>query len=290
MSDLLNNIKSLRERTGAGFLDCKVALEQNNNEIQKSIDYLRKKGLAKASKKSGRTANEGAVGVFVNSDKTLLIEINTETDFAAKNEVFLNFVEKISKYLHEAQSENNINLDQFMEMSFENKKISDYFTEIISQIGENIVLKKFKFLKQNSNSKVFTYTHNAYKKNIGKMCVALNAEVDNISDEVLSFGKNLCMHIAAMKPISLDLNSLDDEIINKEKQIQLETIQSSGKPKEIIEKILDGKMKKFYSEVLFLNQKYILDEERSVEKVITDFNTKNEKFKIINYTMFILGS
>ena len=290
MSNLINNIKNLRETTGAGFLDCKIALEHNNNEIQKSIDYLRKKGLAKANKKSSRTANEGAVGMFVNSDKTLLIEINTETDFAAKNNIFLNFIEKIGNYLLELNTENEMKINEFLEIKFENKKISEHFTEIIAQIGENIVLKRMKFLKQNSNNKIFSYTHNAYKENIGKICVALSAEIDHENQDSLILGKNLCMHIAAMKPLSIDIDSIDKKIIAKEKEIHLDSIKSSGKPDKIINKIVEGKMNKFYSEVIFLNQKYILDEEKSVNQIIKEFNNKNGKFKVIDFSLFVLGS
>ena len=126
MSDIMNNIKNLRETTGAGFLDCKIALEENNNEIQKSIVYLRKKGLAKASKKSLRIANEGAVGVFFDQDKTLLIEINTETDFVAKNDLFLNFIEQIANYALQIKNEIDIDINNFMKKEFDGRKISDF--------------------------------------------------------------------------------------------------------------------------------------------------------------------
>ena len=289
MSDIINNIKNLRETTGAGFLDCKIALEKNNNEIQRSIDYLRKAGLANASKKSSRITKEGAVGVFFGQDKTLLIEINTETDFVAKNDLFLNFIEQIASYALQIKNEIEIDINKFMEKEFEGKKISEFFTEIIAKIGENVVLKRLKIFNEDPKTKIFTYTHNVYKKNIGKICVALKTEIDTLNENTSNFGKNLCMHIAALKPISIDINNLDNNLVEKEKEIQLETIKSSGKPDNIISKILDGKMKKFFSEITLLNQKFVLDDEKTVKEVISDFNSKNGKFKIIDFSLFVLG-
>ena len=290
MTYTIDNIKDLRITTGAGFLDCKKALEENNNDIQKSIDYLRKKGLAKASKKSSRQTNDGAVGVFVTSEKTLLIEINTETDFAAKNDLFLNFLEKISNYVFQSKKIDKIDVEKFMEFEFDGKKIIEHFNDIISKIGENIVLKRLKLINTDSKTKIFTYTHNAYKKNIGKMCVALKIEIDNQNEKSLEFGKNLCMHIAAQKPLSTDIDSLDKILIEKEKEIQLESIKASGKPDNIVNKILEGKMKKFFSEVTLLNQRFVLDEEKTVKDVITEFNSQNGNFKILDFSLFVLGS
>ena len=290
MTYTIDNIKDLRITTGAGFLDCKKALEENNNDIQKSIDYLRKKGLAKASKKSSRQTNDGAVGVFVTSEKTLLIEINTETDFAAKNDLFLNFLEKISNYIFQSKKIDKIDVEKFMDFEFDGKKIIEHFNDIISKIGENIVLKRLKLINIDPKTRIFTYTHNAYKKNIGKMCVALKIEIDNQNEESLELGKNLCMHIAAQKPLSIDIDNLDKKLIEKEKEIQLESIKSSGKPDNIINKILEGKMKKYFSEITLLNQQYILDQDKTVKDVIKEFISQNGNFKIIDYSLFVLGS
>ena len=289
-TNIIENIKNLREATGVGFLDCKKALEENNNDINKSIDYLRKKGLAKASKKLSRTANDGAVGLFFLDKKTLLIEINTETDFAAKSDLFLDFVELISKYALQLNIEGNIEIEEFKNKEFDGKKISDHFTDIISKIGENIVLKRLKLFLDDSHTKVFGYTHNSYRKNIGKICSVLKAEINDLNDDTIKFGQNLCMQIAALKPVSIDVENLDKALIEKEKEIQTENIKSSGKPDNIIPKILEGKMKKFYSEVTLLNQNFILDDEKTVKKAIEEFSNKNGKFNILDYSLFILGS
>ena len=289
MNDLMNNIKNLREITGAGFLDCKKALSENNNDIDKSINFLRKKGLAKAVKKSSREANEGVIGVFSNNSSTVLLEINTETDFAAKNEIFLNFVEKIGKYLLDSSNEKLQKTDTFLNSDFDNKKISEHFTEIIAKVGENIVLKRIKVFIKEEGMEIFSYTHNNYRNNIGKICAILVAQIKESNEDSKQLGKNLCMHIAASKPIALDIADLDSNLIDKEKEIQLATIKSSGKPENILNKILEGKMNKFYSDVTLLNQLYIFDTEKKVKEVISEFSSKNA-FSISDYELFILGS
>ena len=289
MNDLMNNIKNLREITGAGFLDCKKALSENNNDIDKSINFLRKKGLAKAVKKSSREANEGVIGVFSNDSSTVLLEINTETDFAAKNEIFLNFVEKIGKYLLNSSNEKLQKTDTFLNSDFDNKKISEHFTEIISKVGENIVLRRIKVFIKEEGIEIFSYTHNNYRNNIGKICAILVAKIKETNEDSKQLGKNLCMHIAASKPIALDISDLDTNLIDKEKEIQLATIKSSGKPENILNKILEGKMNKFYSDVTLLNQLYIFDTEKKVKEVIAEFSSNNT-FSISDYELFILGS
>ncbi len=288
MNDLMNNIKNLREMTGAGFLDCKKALEENDNNLDSSVDFLRKKGLAKANKKSSRAANEGAVGIFSKDNTTTIIQINTETDFSAKNEVFLNFMEMIGNFSLEILN-TDISIEDFNKMIFQESSITDHFKNIIAKIGENIVLNDLIIIKNSDNLMISNYIHNAYRKNIGKIAVVLRSEVKNINEEAKLFGKNLCMHIAASKPLAMNVEKLDKDLINKEKEVQLESIKSSGKPDNILDKILEGKMKKFFSESTFLNQQYILDTDKTVDQTISEFSKKNE-FKIIAYDLIFLGS
>ena len=288
MNSLMDNIKNLREITGAGFLDCKKALEENKNDIESSIDFLRKKGLAKANKKSSREAKEGAVGVYSTKDLTTIIQINTETDFAAKNEVFLNFMDKIGKYSVEFKNE-NYTLEDFKESVFDGTSINDQFKDIISKIGENIILNKIQIIQNKDNDLISEYIHNNYRKNIGKIAVVLKTKVNKIDEEVKQLGKNLCMHIAASKPLALDIENLDPELIKKEEAVQLETIRSSGKPENIIDKILIGKMKKFYSESTFLNQLYILDTDKTIKDILKDFS-QNNQISILDYQMIFFDS
>jgi len=288
MNEVLANVKNLREMTGAGFLDCKKALEENNNDLESSVDFLRKKGLAKANKKSSREAKEGAVGVYSDDFLTAVILINSETDFAAKNEVFLNFMDEIGALALKVE-DLKLSLDNFNNKIFDGITIIDRFKNIIAKVGENIVLSRFILIKKYDNELISSYIHNNYKKNIGKIAVILKYKVQNINEESNLLGKNLCMHIAASKPLALNMDSLDKNLIEKEKQVQLETIKSSGKPSNIFGKILEGKMKKFYSESTLLNQNYILDPEKTVDDIILNFSKEN-KFDIIEYNLIALGS
>ena len=288
MNNIMVNVKNLRDMTGAGFLDCKKALEANDQSIEKSIVYLRKKGLAKANKKSSRQTNEGAIGLYSNEAKTVLIQINTETDFAAKNEVFLNFMNEIGGFALEVDNI-NISLESFVKLSFRNKIISEYFTDIITKIGENIILSQLIIVPNNDGCMISTYIHNAYKKNIGKIAVVLKSKVNEIDEESKILGKNLCMHIAASKPFALSIEKLNKNLIKKEREIQIETIKSNGKPNNILEKILEGKMKKFYSDSVLLEQPYILDLDKTVKQIITEFSKINN-FEIIDYKLIVLNS
>ena len=288
MNNIMVNVKNLRDMTGAGFLDCKKALEANDQSIEKSIVYLRKKGLAKANKKSSRQTNEGAIGLYSNEAKTVLIQINTETDFAAKNEVFLNFMDEIGGFALEVDNI-NISLESFVKLSFRNKIISEYFTDIITKIGENIILSQLIIVPNNDGCMISTYIHNAYKKNIGKIAVVLKSKINEIDEESKIFGKNLCMHIAASKPLALNIENLNKNLIKKEREIQIETIKSSGKPNNILEKILEGKMKKFYSDSVLLEQPYILDLDKTVKQIVTEFSKINN-FEIIDYKLIVLNS
>ena len=276
MSSITDLIKELRDKTGAGFLDCKKSLEENNNDIEKSIEALRKKGLAKASKKSDREANEGAVGVYSNNDITVLIKVNSETDFAAKSDTFLDFLDNLGSLV----LKNNAKIDKndLLSLNYENGTIKDYFDSMIAKIGENLILNDL-LVKENKNSYYSYYIHNSYRINIGKIISLLEFTSTSKDQEIETLSKNLCMHIAAMKPESIDIDDLDKNLVGKEEKIQRELILNSGKPSSIIDKILDGKMKKFYSEVTLLNQSYILDQDKSVRVVLDEYSKYEFKLK-----------
>ena len=282
MSSITDLIKELRDKTGAGFLDCKKTLEENNNDIENSIEALRKKGLAKASKKSDREANEGAVGVYSNKDITVLIKVNSETDFAAKSDTFLDFLDNLGALV----LENNTIIDKnnLLNLKYEDGTIKDYFDSMIAKIGENLILSDL-LIKENKDSYYSYYIHNSYRGNIGKIVSLLEFTSTNKEQEIEILSKNLCMHIAAMKPESLDIEDLDKNLVEREEKIQRELILSSGKPSNIIDKILEGKMKKFYSEVTLLNQFYILDQDKLVKSVIEEhskYEFKVKSFEIIS--------
>ena len=281
----LNLIKELREKTGAGFLDCKNALKENDNNIESSIDTLRKKGLAKANKKSSREAKEGAVGFYSNDDMCLTLKINSETDFSAKSDTFLDFVDLIGKI---ALKQNNLNLDieTFLASKEGDKTILEILNEMIAKIGENIIVNEIKFFDKKELN-VNYYVHNPYRSNIGKIVSAVFYSSDNDNNEVKNFSKNLCMHIAASKPEAIDTNDLPSSVIENEKKIQHEMIQDSGKPSNVVEKILEGKMKKFFSEVTLLNQNFVMDPDKNIRTAISEFNISNS-FDLKKFTLISL--
>jgi len=284
MSDL-SLIKELREKTGAGFLDCKNALSENNNNIKESIDALRKKGLAKATKKSSREANEGAVGFYHNENISLILKINSETDFSAKSDTFLDFLDSIGKIALET-NDKNLNLKKFLNFEDNGKSVSDLLNEMIAKIGENLIINDLKVF-DNKQAKVNYYIHNPYRINIGKIVSAVLYHSDEENDEVKNFSKNLCMHIAASKPEAMDIENLSVELVENEKKIQEEMIKDSGKPSNVVEKILDGKMKKFYSEVTLLNQNFVIDTDKTVKEAISNFNLSNS-LTLKNYFLMSL--
>jgi len=285
MSTEINLIKELREKTGVGFLDCKIALSESNNSLEESIDYLRKKGLAKASKKSSRDANEGVVSFYNTKNKTVLLKVNTETDFAAKNDIFLDFVDEIGNIAIKLNT--NTDKDKFLEEVYENKKISDRFTEIISKIGENILLSDL-IIIEHDETNIAYYVHNAYRSNSGKIISLVQYSAKKLDTNIEKFSKNICMHIAASKPEAIDIKDLDPTFIEREKKVQRDSIVSSGKPEKIIEKIIEGKMNKFYSEVTLLNQIYILNPDQTVREVINELS-KDYSYSLINFKLLLVN-
>ena len=284
MSDL-SLIKELRDKAGAGFLDCKNALNENNNNIEQSIDSLRKKGLAKATKKSSREANEGAVGFYKNENISVILKINSETDFSAKSDTFLDFLDSIGNIALNTNNV-NLNLNDFLKVEDNGKSISDLLNEMIAKIGENLIINDLKVFN-NKEANVNYYIHNPYRKNIGKIVSAVFYSTEEENDEVITFSKNLCMHIAASKPEAMDIDRLPSELIESEKKIQEEMIKDSGKPSNVMEKILEGKMKKFYSEVTLLNQSFVIDNDKTVKDAISDFNSSNSLI-LKNYILISL--
>ena len=283
MSSVTELIKELRQKTGAGFLDCKKSLDENNNDIEKSIESLRKKGLAKASKKIDRTAIEGAVGVYSNKNITALIKVDSETDFAAKSDTFLNFLDNLGQLVLEKNT--SLNREQFLSQNYETGTVQDYFNTMIAKIGENLILNDL-IIKENKSSNFSFYIHNSYRKNIGKIISLIQYSASENNNEIESLSKNICMHIAAMKPESIDVDDLDKNLISNEEKIQRELILNSGKPSNIVEKILEGKMNKFFSEVTLLNQYFILDQDKTVREVIEGYSSSN--FKLISFDLINL--
>ena len=267
MSDknLLDNIKKLRELTGVGFKDCKIALDENNGDIEKSIEFLRKKGIAKASKKMSRTATEGLALVEEVKGEVSIIEINSETDFVAKNKDFINFCKELS--ILNFQNKGEIKKLNDSKMS-DGLSVKDSLVNLISKIGEKISIRRAKFFN-NSSGLNFYYVHSAIEKNIGKIISIIkleNAEKTNIQD----LGTKLAMHVAASNPLAIDKDGINREIVDKELDIIKAEIINSGKPKELAEKISKGKISKFINENSLLNQMWIMDPKKTVKDILKE--------------------
>ena len=265
-------IKELRERTGAGMLDCKKALEENGGDIEKAIDWLREKGIAKAAKKSGRVAAEGLVFGAVSADrkKGAILEFNSETDFVAKNDEFKSFGEKLVQLslTHDVTSE-----DELKELQLEGKKIDDVLTELIAKIGENMNIRRLKLVK--TDGFVETYIHLG-----GKIGVLVNMSGEATSENIEK-AKGVAMHIAAMDPKYLNSEQVTTEDLEREKEIARHQLEQEGKPANIVEKILEGKMRKFYEENCLVNQKYVRDDSLTIEKFVAPLSVISfDRFKV----------
>ena len=258
--DLLDSIKKLRELTGVGFKDCKLALDENKGDIEKSIEFLRKKGIAKASKKMSRTASEGLALVEELQGKVSLIEINSETDFVAKNQDFINFCKELSKLNFEVKGD----LSKLNESKMNNGiKVKDNLVNLIAKIGEKITIRRNKYF-DNSDGTNFSYVHSALEKGVGKIIsvVKLEGITQGKNDEI---GPKVAMHIAASNPLAIDKDDINKEVVNKELEIIKAEITNSGKPDLMAEKISKGKISKFLNDNSLLNQIWIMDPKKKFQ-------------------------
>ena len=284
-----SDIKKLRGLTGAGFLDCKEALDNSNSNIEKAIDFLRKKGISTAQKKGDRTASEGLIAITKdNSNKEAgIIEINSETDFVARNEDFQNFVSNLSIINLKQKG----NLDKLMKSEYTDtkEKVSDALTNLISKIGENLTIRRSNFISI-TNGFIGAYVHNVEKDLMGKIGVLISVETNIEFPVINDFLKKICMHIAASNPISLSSSDIDKDILKKEKDFQLEEIKKSGKDKSIQEKILVGKMNKYFNEVVLFEQNFVMDNNIKIKQFIENTSKElNGSIKIKEFIRFKVG-
>ena len=283
-NNVLEKVKKLRKLTGVGFNDCKDAVEENNGDIDKSIEFLRKKGIAKANKKMDRIAGDGLISISEKENKFSIIEVNSETDFVAKNEEFKKFVEEISNI----SLLNSGRMNDILNSQMKNKKnVQDNLISIIAKIGEKITIRRSDFI-DSKNSVNFSYTHMEVKKNLGNIGVLLSLETSMDKGKLSQFGKQLAMHIAASSPLSIDMDTLDHKIVEKEKEIITEELKNSGKNDKIIGKIAAGKFNRFISENTLLNQEWIMDPKKKVKDIIKEITTK-EKIVVKKFVRFKVG-
>ena len=281
--DLLDNIKKLRELTGVGFKDCKSALDETNGDIEKSIEFLRKKGIAKASKKMSRTASEGLALVTEKENNVSIIEINSETDFVAKNKDFISFCKELSDINFSTKG----NLDRLNNSKMSsNVLVKDSLVNLIAKIGEKITIRRVKFFDNKSGTN-FYYVHSSIEKDIGKIIAIV--KIDGINkgknDDI---GSKISMHIAASNPLAVDKDGIKKEVIDKELEIIKAEIINSGKPKEMAEKISKGKISKFINDNTLLNQIWIMDPKKKVSDILKE-NKIDKEVQILDFVRYKAG-
>ena len=257
-------VKELRDITGAGMMDCKKALNENNANIESSVDWLRSQGLAAAAKKSGRAASEGLVGVITSKNTGAIIELNAETDFVARNATFQEVTEEICKIA--LQSDGKLEIIKKAHYPG-GGTVDEQLTHQIATIGENLNLRRSSFLDVKEGV-VVSYMHNAIKPGLGKIGVLVGLQSAGDEPELTAFGKQIAMHVAAANPIALSRDKVNVTDLEREKSILMEQARDSGKPSDIIEKMVEGRLRKYYSEICLLEQTYVVDPDITVEKAI----------------------
>ena len=279
----LENIKKLREMTGVGFKDCKLALDETKGNIEKSIEFLRKKGIAKASKKMSRTASDGLALIKENQGQISLIEINSETDFVAKNKDFIKFCKELSDLNFKTKGD----LNKLNETKMENEiLVKDNLVNLIAKIGEKIILRRANFF-DNSDGMNFSYVHSAIEKGIGKIISVVKIE-GILKGKNEDIGGKLAMHIAASNPLALSKDRIKKSIVDKELEIIKAEITNSGKPAEMAEKISKGKISKFLNDNSLLDQLWIMDPKKKVSDILKE-NSSGKPLQILDFIRYKVG-
>ena len=287
MSLTASMVKELREKSGAGMMDCKKALSEKNGQMEDAIDWLRKKGLASVSKKSGRVAAEGLVGINVKNNSGVIIEINSETDFVSRNEIFQNFVKNCGELALSKKS----NIEELKKLPYPDSErtVDEELANNIATIGENMNIRRLEFLEV-SEGGLFSYIHNSTAEGLGRLGVLVSLKSKLNVDELSALGKQIAMHVAATSPKSLSIDDLDEQIVNRERQVLIDQAIASGKPKEIADKIVQGRMHKFYQEVVLNEQVSVLDGETKIKDLVKNFSKeKNSDIELTGFKMIKLG-
>ena len=260
-------VKELRETTSAGMLDCKKALTETDGDMEKAVDWLRKKGLASAAKNARRIAAEGLVAVAVEGNKGAVVEVNSETDFVAKNEIFQEYVQDAA--LVALMSSGEVCNMKTFQCPKVHKSFEERLTDMIAKIGENMNLRRAKMIEV-SDGVIAAYVHNAVKPGLGKIGVLVALESKGDKEKLAELGKHIAMHIAASNPLFQDIASVDPAAVEHEKSIFAEQAKASGKPENIIEKMVEGRIKKYFDEVVLEEQAYIMDPDKKVKQIVAD--------------------
>jgi elongation factor Ts len=280
-------VKELREKTGAGMMDCKKALGENDGDVEASIDWLRTKGLATAAKKAGRVASEGLVGIAIDGTKGAVVEINAETDFVARNETFQDFVTTASNIA--LTTGNDVDALKAAPFPGEERNVQEQLTHMIATIGENMSIRRVQTLSVDKGV-VSSYIHTALAPGIGKIGVLVALETEADAAKADAFGKQLAMHVAAAKPQSISRDDMDQEVVDRERAIFAEQARESGKPAEIVEKMVEGRIRKFYEEACLVDQTFVIDGDSKVSSAIEAAGRKaGGSITLKGFSLFVLG-
>jgi elongation factor Ts len=278
-------VKELREKTGAGMLDCKAALEENDGNLENAVDWLRKKGLAKAAKKAGRIAADGLIGVALAGPKGVLVEVNSETDFVPRNDHFQGLVKMIAH----AALKTGPSVDAILAAHAGSATIADAITSSIATIGENMTLRRAAALSAGQGV-VASYVHNQISDGLGKIGVLVALESAGKADELLGLGRKLAMHVAAANPQALDAAGLDPAVVARERDVLAEKFKAQGKPANVIEKIVESGLKTFYKEVCLLDQPFVHEPSKSVAQAVKEAEgAAGGAIRIGGYVRYALG-
>ncbi|MGI9481837.1 MAG: translation elongation factor Ts [Hyphomicrobiales bacterium] len=258
-------VKELREKSGAGMMDCKQALVETSGDVEAAIDWLRKKGIAKAEKKSGRTAAEGLVGVASDGKVGAVVEVNSETDFVARNEKFQEMVSSIAKLALGVDSD--VEVLKAVEVPGAGKNVADHLTDMVATIGENMGVRRTEKLAVD-NGVVASYVHNQTVPGMGKIGVLVALESTGDEEKLAALGKQIAMHVAATNPLAVSSDDLDQNVVERERQVLADQARDSGKPEEVIAKMIEGRLRKFFEEVVLLSQTFVIDGENTVGKAV----------------------
>jgi len=279
-------VKDLREKTGAGMMDCKKALTESNGDMEAAVDWLRKKGLSAAAKKAGRVAAEGLIAVASSGTKAVVVEVNAETDFVALNDKFQTFAQQVAKVALGTGAD----IEALKNATYPNGgTVQETLTNLVATIGENMSLRRAAVLAV-SQGVVATYVHNAQAANVGKIGVLVALESTADTAKLLELGKQIAMHVAAARPEALSIADVDAKALERERDVLAEQARASGKPEAIIAKMVEGRIKKFYEEVVLLEQVYVVDGENRVAQVVENAaKTLGAPVKLTGFVRFQLG-
>ncbi len=258
-------VKALRDQSGAGMMDCKQALKENDGDMEAAIDWLRTKGIAKAEKKAGRTAAEGLIGVATSGTTGAVVEVNSETDFVARNEQFQGMVSDIAKLGLEAGGD--IDALNAMDYPGAGKNVGEHVKDMIGTIGENMSVRRTASLSVGSGA-VASYVHNQVAEGLGKIGVLVALESDGDAAKLAALGKQVAMHVAATSPLAATQDELDPAVVERERTILADQARESGKPEAVIEKMIEGRMRKYFEEVVLRSQTFVIDGENTVEQAL----------------------